>query len=244
MKLLKNTIKIIGLTILATIIVIVGFLVFELIKSDYKTSPERYIGKTICMGRYKYRADTKRDWINWLVVDVVDDKLVLISEDIIEYLPFESNGDNNEFIWKKTNIREFLNSDFLSNVLSDCEDEIYPINPYSLPLHMFESLKKERKEDKVFLMNVYLADTFNKEQLKAKPSDYVVSKGFVVSDDGFGNWWLIPPENTDDLCAYVDTNGDIQYVNIEDVDIENSNIGIRPMFILEYYGTGRFYVWP
>ena len=137
----------------------------------------------IQFGKYYNDAEGKISApISWLVISKTKEEMVLLSEQIIDYLPFSKDG-NNDYL--QSDIRKWLNEDFFNTAFSKEEQaQIIEID----------------NEDKVSLLSIDYYDTkyfptFN--SLKAKYSDFAKNKtkniyGKVTTYE-YGFWWLKTP---------------------------------------------------
>ncbi len=95
--------------------------------------------------------------ISWKVLDVKDDKMLLISEKILEWKYFDDESE--DVTWHNSSLRKWLNNEFYNEAFS--EDEQKRIlstnieNPYSLLPKSTSVIggKTEATTDKIFLLS-------------------------------------------------------------------------------------------
>ena len=134
----------------------------------------------IQFGKYCIDAEAKESApISWIVLSKTKEEMVLLSEQIIDYMCFSKNGNND---YEQSDIRKWLNAEFF-NIAFSKEEQAQMI--------------EVDKEDKVSLLSIdyYTTKyfpTFN--SLKAKYTEYAKNKtkniyGKVTTYE-YGFWWL------------------------------------------------------
>ena len=72
--------------------------------------------EVIQFGNYYIDAEGKKTApISWLVLSKTKEEMVLLSEQIIDYMPFSKDGNND---YEQSDIRKWLNEDFFNNAFS------------------------------------------------------------------------------------------------------------------------------
>jgi hypothetical protein len=143
-----------------------------------------------------------RQQFNWLVLDVKDDKALLITESIITRRRFDSDSN----VWESSEIRRYLNEDFYNAFSAFDKEHIAEttvITPYG-----------ETTIDKIFLLSEDEAERYFSDNNARIPS--------------YGQkWWLRSgghrPHHAAIVGAYGEIGGDYFF---EAVD--NSEIEVRP----------------
>lgn len=132
-------------------------------------------------GRYPVDAEGKVvEPISWIVLEKTKEKMVMISEQILDYKEFSANGKND---WEQSDLKKWLNEEFFSQAFND--EEKAKMNDFG-------------ENEKVSLIS--FDDTFNTsyfpnlKSFKAKYTDYAKNKtkniyGKVTTYE-FGFWWL------------------------------------------------------
>lgn len=142
-------------------------------------------GSAVKMGRYEQdgRSDNGREEIEWIVLDVVDGNYLLVSRYILDSVklydqkPMPSDG------WRDTNLRAWLNSDFLDSVFTGEEKSI--ILEYSDV--------KLGTSDRVFLLSETETFFLVGDDIEGRPTAYAKEKGFsanTYSSFGDTDWWI------------------------------------------------------
>ena len=168
------------------------------------------IGKTIEFG---YDPKTCSQ-IEWNILSVEGDKMLIWSKEIIEALPYSKELHKDDLnLYKNSNIRKYLCEEFIKLFSKSEQDFIV-----------------DNGKDKVYILSVedisrYLSIDFHKENeiLRAKPNGILFSKEFETNESGYGKYWLKTFDSRHDYASIVDSFG-----NITRAIINNLNVGIRP----------------
>lgn len=143
----------------------------------------KQIGKTVHLGSFDY--DTKSEAVEWIVVDIKDEKALLVSKNAITSMPYSSSSGENG--WNKSGIREWLNDQYYENCFT--EDEKSIILPYENAIG-----------DRVFLLDKEEYQRYStKEKLgenytllmRCQPTPYAIRKGIVVYSNVVYCWWWL-----------------------------------------------------
>jgi len=147
--------------------------------------------------------------INWRVLDVQDEKALLLLEDILEQRPY--NDAFKAVTWEDCSLRQYLNGEFFKSVFSVegqrkicCSTLSNHANPiWAMP-------GGDCTADAVFLLSVSEALAWLPEPNDRKASAW---------------WWLRSPGLGQFSAAYVGNDGDV-YLSGNYVDNETG--GVRP----------------
>ena len=130
----KRIIIIIITVVLAIAIIIAGILLISRNKpastnhSNTKVieaiSSETKVGDIISLGKYEQDNNSKngKESIEWQVIDVQDEKALIISCAVLECKAFNESDKN--ITWKDSSVRDWLNSDFYNSSFTDEEKNI------------------------------------------------------------------------------------------------------------------------
>ena len=139
-------------------------LCFELQKDGLK---DIKTGQIVNFGIYEQDGQESTDWeeISWVVIEKEEDKVLLASKSILEYMPFHYK--NEDVSWENSDLRAWLNSEFYDEAFGRCHKEIILNEP---------SLSESGKilcYDNVQIAIQTRIDYFSEVQ----PSPYVLKKG-------------------------------------------------------------------
>jgi len=207
----------------------------------------KYIGTAVRFGKYYNRSENYAP-LSWLVVDVTETKVYLMTAKIVDCVPFltespKKNESGDEYnYWTNSYIRQWLNNDFYNDVFSDdekniiCLEELKILNYSRLDLDRAEEIT----EDHVFLMTAKQAeDIFASSELKAMVTNHAEKEGVFTDPKGsYGMWWLMSPGFYSYSAAYVDIYGNIKNGSIfneaYDTKMTADYVGVRPMIAINY----------
>ena len=183
---------------------------------DSFTESEIQIGSVIEFGRYEQDniADNGTEPVDWVVLEIEDNRLLLISEKCLEYLPYNSEYENKT--WETCSVRQWLNGAFFDSAFSDNEKNAViraELKNDDNPVSSVDGGKDT--EDRVFLLSIdevktfYYSDEARRalptEAAQARASEQGITKGNTVY------WWLRSPGWLNNRAAVVDQNGSISY---------------------------------
>ena len=161
------------------------------------------VGDYIEFGRYPQIANGDIQSIEWQVLAIEENKMLLISQYALEAMRFDEDSNN----WECSEIRKWLNGYFYNKVFNDNEKK---------NINSFDG-------DNVFLMSKEEAEKYfvDDEARRCKATDYAKNNGaYVNSDNGYSYWWLRSPNPYGSNYVYgVFSDGYIDYfsnVNLDD----------------------------
>lgn len=174
-------------------------------------------GETLFFGAYEQdnNHENGMEPIEWLVLEVRDGKALLLSRYVLDCRPF--NAEKGEISWEDSDLRVWLNEEFLSGSFS--EDEQRAI---------------DGKSDHVFLLSYdEVMQAFEvQDTRKVSGTEYARANGakfLGLTSVGIGetDWWLRSPGKTANEGSYIDVRGAAKSRNIID------SIGVRPALWLD-----------
>lgn len=187
------------------------------------------IGDTITFGAYEQdgNSSNRQEPIEWVVLDKVDDKVLLLSTKAIDCQPY--NNQDTGCTWATCSLRKWLNGTFYKAAFSNEERE--RIAETTVEAHEnpdFSTNSGMDTDDYIFLLSVdevnqYLP--YDNDRM-CSPTEYAKEQGgFEKKSLGTCWWWLrTPGETSSDACS-VNSNGTID----TDDGTVNSNKGcVRP----------------
>ena len=179
--------------------------------------------------------DNGAEAIEWIVLDVHDGKALLISRYGLDARAFEPNGTQYP-TWEKSNIRSWLNSDFLNTAFTEEEQAAIETVTISTPPCDDISGGADTR-DKIWLLSYEEAKQYFADKLarRTAPTKYAVAQGAYQSKsdmkDGAGccYWWLRSPGFSDDCASVVATDGLI----VRLFTMDDTEVTVRPAFWLD-----------
>ena len=195
-------------------------------------------GDTIAFGHYEQDNDTSNgpEAITWKVLACESDTALLISEQVLDYLPYDTNGSAR---WDTSSLRAELNGTFYDSAFSDEEKAVMTTSsaePYDNPVTGVQD-DSAATEDMVFIPSLKQANDYFQDALArvtwgtayavAHAREQASALGETLAEDFGGSasrgtsWLLRTPSQNDDTVVFV---------HDEACDPENSN---------DYYHRGE-----
>ena len=195
-------------------------------------------GDTIAFGHYEQDNDTSNgpEAITWKVLACESDTALLISERVLDYLPYDTNGSAR---WDTSSLRAELNGTFYDSAFSDEEKAVMTTSsaePYDNPVTGVRD-DSAATEDMVFIPSLKQANDYFQDALArvtwgtayavAHAREQASALGETLAEDFGGSasrgtsWLLRTPSQNDDTVVFV---------HDEACDPENSN---------DYYHRGE-----
>ena len=181
------------------------------------------IGEKIIFGNYDY-ANTP---IEWRVLDIEDDKALLISQYALDCKKYNEKIINTS--WEKCTLRKWLNSDFLNSAFNSTEQNLIQLSTVTAdenPEYDYVNQGNDTK-DKVFILSAEEAEQYfkNDEDRKCNPTKFATNKGAYKSDEGQCWWWLRSLGDGSYCAAYIRTYDSMQYYGNR---VNDNNGSVRP----------------
>ena len=198
--------------------------------SAVKAAPK--IGSIISFGNY-----------NWRVLDVQGDKVLLLTEDVIEERKY--NMYRTDITWEACTLRKYLNGEFLQKFTREEQGRIIETRAFN-PNNLWYGTHGGRDtDDKVFLLSLEEVDRYfgNSGDYHGKRRKKYNDGKWVTASDGYGFsnfhntgrvakyeskawwWWLRSPGGSSNSAAYVHDGGSVY---VSGLYVLNYNGGVRP----------------
>ena len=210
----------------------------SLIYEQYKSEKIKNIkvGDNIFLGSYEQdniSSNGKED-VEWLVLDINDNKALLLSKYALDCKPFNTVGGN--ITWETCTLRSWLNDEFVYDTFTTEELEV--IQAVNVPADKNPFYKDNKEDytdagndtkDKVFILSVVEANKYfsSDKERQCEPTEYAIAQG--VDDNGNAKgycfWWLRTPGFAQYVTSYV---GDTGFLNTGCIAADDDNNGIRP----------------
>ena len=186
------------------------------------------IGDTVFFGKYEQDNDTSNgnEAIEWLVLDVKDDRILVISKYILDCMPFDSYWS----WWDECTLRRWLNGTFRKEAFSEENQMHIPkvqVSAERNPSHNVGPGKDT--QDWIFLLNIQETEQYfdSEDSMQCRTTPYVDSE----SDNLCMGWWLRSTGKDLDNAAVVFTPSVKSAIDRECADgyyIHSDSIGVRP----------------
>ena len=135
--------------------------------------------------------------IEWLVLDVTDDKILVISRYGLDCQPYNKTLES--VTWETCTLRKWLNEDFLNAAFTEEERAIIPtVTIFTDKNPEYSTNPGNATQDKIFLLSITEADKyFSSDSIRqCEPTDYAVKNGASKIDSTNCFWWLRSPGNS------------------------------------------------
>ncbi len=191
------------------------------------------VGDIISLGYYEQDNNTSngKEPILWKVLAVENGKTLLISEKILDCIPY--NNILGDVTWETCTLRKWLRNEFLSSTFS--ESEIAMITETKM-VNGDNSITNtpggNDTNDSVFVISYdEIREYFLNIELRLSAgTDFAKSKGLKVSDkaNSLGNsgWWLRSPGFNS--CAAWTVSSDGSYLRGCSNNVDSAIVGVRP----------------
>ncbi len=232
--------KILKYSIIFSVILLLPLICFLCFRSCGSETDER-IGTVVKLGEYYRDNGEEKKPLNWIITEVDDDYVYLLTDNIIDCVPFLKPPYSEETCWTESYIRQWLNEDFYNTAFSDKEKSVIASKELViLNYSRYEGgREEERTTDKVFLMTAKQAKELY--EIQAIATDYAVQRGVLISPDTqVGIWWLMSPGYYPQAAACVDIYGNLQNADISTARLDTTTAlsedycGVRPMVAIEH----------
>ena len=182
---------------------------------------ESKIGAKIVFGNYDNTP------IEWRVLDIEDDKALLISQYALDCKRYNEESINTS--WEKCTLRKWLNSDFLNSAFNSTEQNLIQLSTVTAdenPEYDYVNQGNDTK-DKVFLLSAKEAEQYfkNDEDRKCNPTEFTVNNGAYKSDEGQCWWWLRSLGNDAYDATYVVADGSVRFFGAL---VDSNRDSVRP----------------
>lgn len=176
------------------------------------------VGNSVYFGRYYQDSINEKEPIEWRILDIEDDKILLMSEyglDVKRY-----NEKKEPTSWGDCSLRNWLNQDFIVEAFTNDEQK-------SIILSKLIT-NDEKTEDKVFLLSSEAAEKYfdSNEDRMCKPTKFAINHGaYQNKDNGQCWWWLRSLGDFSDLATRVSPGGKVLYFGD---DVDSNGGSVRP----------------
>jgi hypothetical protein len=172
------------------------------------------VGSIVTFGRYEQDLHSKgsREPIEWIVLDVQENRLLLISRYALDCITYGSRQES--VAWETSYVRTWLNNQFLNAAFSEEEQKAILFtevdNSKNQGYIHYEGDGGPNTQDQIFLLSYAEAWKYfyQSSDRGCRPTKIAVKRGaFESSLSGNCPWWLRSPGYMEDYVAAVDVDG-------------------------------------
>ncbi len=184
--------------------------VIEKTETTKKKQKEKDINSMIpdCLGlvefgRYPAGSDGEVSGIEWLILDKIDDRVMLLSKNVIDFLPAHKKSDR--VTWETCSLRKWLNTDFINTSFTEEEQQwIMPtvLKADTTMSDLFCNICNDT-EDRVFLLSAkecykyFTTDASRAVNTTPYANTKRNEKGKgLINIDNFRHSWLLRNDST------------------------------------------------
>ena len=187
------------------------------------------MGSLTIFGRYEQdnNADNGPEGILWNVLELDDEKMVLLSRDGLEARSY--NAEAGDTTWETCSLRKWLNEDFLNEAFSEAEQAMLATVPLPADANPeYPTPAGNDTEDRVYLPSLREVDAWNANGnlFFCYASYYARTHGARFGRNGACNWWLRSPGKDAASAAAVSDFGEAFAFGLP---VNMSDALVRPM---------------
>lgn len=182
--------------------------------------------------------------IDWLVLDVKDNKVLVISKFALDCQPYNTRKES--VTWETCTLRNWLNNDFLNEAFSDTERSFIAETAVTADgNYVWNTAPGNETVDKIFLLSIpetemYFSFSENHSTAECKPTNYATANGVKVNSDAEYknncNWWLRSPGMNENHASRVYTSG---HIDTGGGRVNYDEYGVRPVLWLDIRGLSQ-----
>ena len=178
---------------------------------------------------------------DWFVLNVQNDRALIITKDIIEQRSYSIRWYYDFLTWEICNLRSYLNDDFFaSSSFSNADrNRIITINNRNEDNQWYKSNGCKDTSDRIFLLSIlevvkYFGDSgqlFNKNRIQQNQINDHYNSVRVAKFNNLDNWWwLRSPGRTSSEVSCIINSG---FIYIAGCNADNIAGGVRPALWLK-----------
>ena len=156
---------------------------------------EKYpAGDEIILGQYPYEEDGTKYRIPWQILDIVIDRALIVSRDILEFRTYHKEWGR--MTWEESDIRKWLNQEFLAEAFTEEEQGVISTGMIRNKKNdIFDTDAGPDTEDRVFLLSMEEAREYyeNNEERQAFATPYAAAKAGLPDNARPASWRLRTP---------------------------------------------------
>ena len=177
---------------------------------DNDTPAEIRVGDSVYFGRYEQdNLTSQKEDIEWTVLEIRDDKALIFSKYVLDAIPYHRK--NESVTWESCDIRQWLNSNFLTTAFSNSEiASIFSVTIENSDNAEYRIPGGNATRDQVFLLSYDDATNYfwGNSERQACPTQYALSHNvFFEEESACSWWWLRSPGKTANRAGNVVARG-------------------------------------
>lgn len=195
-------------------------------------------GQSVLMGKYQQTMslDSSETPIEWMIMDVRDDKVLLLCKNCIDVKAFDQsiNPLQQAMPWRDSSLRKWLNGFFYEHVFSQNEKQYIFETENSNDKNYESGVGDTAKTcDRVFLLSTSEAEKYFATNQDRIAFGTEFSYGQYLQSDGENGmmWWLRSPGYYDYRASIVYENGTIDY---DGFSTNRNCVAIRPAIWIKF----------
>ena len=186
---------------------------------------------TIKFGKYVQKKNGLPEPIEWLVLKVAGDKVLVISKYALDCQQY--NSSLTKVTWETCSLRKWLNGTFINNAFSSDEQNMIQSTTVTADKNpMYSTSPGNNTTDKVFLLSIPEVNKYfgSNETRMCEPTEYAKAQGaYTNSNYSIGGkatcWWLRSPGRHSDWAASVRDDDFVRYISY---CVDFSIVAVRP----------------
>lgn len=192
------------------------------------------VGDIIKFGNYFINDNKTKEPIEWQVLEVSNDKALLITKDAIDCKPY--NNERRDITWEDCSLRQWLNNEFINQAFSKEEqNKILLTNISNSNNSKYGTNGGNDTQDKIFLLSIDEVQKYFKydKDRECKVTNHAKQQGVwtyeikskLGEEKYVGNcdWWLRSPGEDQFCAAQVTCIGKIDHSTVD-----YNGIAVRP----------------
>lgn len=165
--------------------------------------------------------------IHWRVLKQDDNALLMITDQIIETLPYNSD-EKRETTWERSTLRKWLNGEFYRTAFTAEEKaDIIACDVQAEGNPLYSTDPGRTTNDSVFILSIAQVEQLfkNSDQRSATGTPHAVENGLFEDNRHQSWWWLRSPGKHGLATASVHSNGTVL---THGIPVFYSSGGVRP----------------
>lgn len=194
----------------------------------FSTAKNLAVGRHVTFGSYEQDGNTANgsEVIEWIVLDKQNDKVLLISDKLLDYVPY--NEEAKAVTWSNCSLRNWLNNDFYTTAFAPQERAKIALSNNSNPANSTHKTDGGKStNDRVFSLSADEAQQYfsSGTAMAAYTTEFARRQGYAASSDGKDYWWLRTPGQSGEYAMDVAAEGGIVTMGNS---VTNNSVAIRP----------------